>query len=218
MKTKSLFAILLLFAVILFTGCKGEEPLFTGGKGVYVVGYEHESVVAKLWKDGVQQKLLLKERNWSVANSVFVSGNDVYIVGWETEMTISAALWKNGIKQNFPDGHEANSVYVSGKDVYVAGSGNEGDGVVAVLWKNGVRQKLSNLLWSEANSVFVSGNDVYVAGREYEGDVALAVLWKNGVKQKLSDEYSVANSVFVSGNDVYVAGGERTQNKYSATL
>jgi len=140
---------------------------------------------------------------------------DVYVAGYvsnNTDGTIFATVWKNGVAQTLtvrtslkgemPNSSWANSVYVAGNDVYVAGALPDGQiGRRATIWKNGVAQQLGGE--SNANSIFVAGSNVYVAGL----DNWFPVLWKNGVAQQLGTNYDDdARSVFVSGSDVYVAG------------
>ena len=69
------------------------HSVFVAGNDVYVAG-STEGYQAKLWKNGVEQKLTNK--SGSAAYSVFVSGNDVYVAGWEEGY---ATLWKNGVAQ-----------------------------------------------------------------------------------------------------------------------
>jgi len=69
------------------------HSVFVSGNDVYVAG-STESNRAKLWKNGVEQKLT--DESGSAAYSVFVSGNDVYVAGW---IGGYATLWKNGVPQ-----------------------------------------------------------------------------------------------------------------------
>ncbi|MDR1876280.1 MAG: Ig-like domain-containing protein [Flavobacteriaceae bacterium] len=184
------------------TNGKTGSCVLTVAPDVYVAGYD--GLTPMLWKNGVVQDSTthLGMHLGGMAHSVYVSGNDVYVAGNYD----NAVLYKNGVKQTFPNADKgvAHSVFVSGTDVYVAGFNVSGSHKrVAVLWKNGVLQDLTDGTdYAYAHSVFVSGSDVYVAGEEnYK-----PVLWKNGVKQALSTNVGEASSVFVSDDDVYVAG------------
>jgi len=172
---------------------------------------------ATLWKNGVIQSQLVRNRSTSEANAVFVTGADVYVSGIEQIRTDTGGdyvlLYKNALLQhiNIPYGitPQVTSITVSGGDVYITGmeisskyeNGNWKYYAAAVLWKNGTAQYLSDASYSAANSVCVSGDDVYVAGSE----LGRAVLWKNGVAQYLNDS-GTAKSVFIANGDVYVAG------------
>lgn len=178
------------------------NDIFVSDGDVYVVGFENN--VARLWKNGVLQELIVDISKPSSASGVYVSGDDVYVTGSKT--------WKNG---HVLYGHESgsgNSIFVSEGDIYVAGT----QGHDAVVWKNGVAQELPGRDGggdTSANSVYVSESDVYVAGwngffSDRGTEFLIAVLWKNGVEIQLTDmeNEAEANSVFVSGTDVYVAG------------
>gem|GEM_PF-1084053 len=86
------------------------NSVFVSGKNVYVAGTDEERGTAKLWKNGVEQKLT--NSRGSDAFSVFVSGNDVYVAGWENGF---ATLWKNGAAQKLLDVRSvfATSVFVN---------------------------------------------------------------------------------------------------------
>ena len=141
-----------------FLSGEGSQALsvYVADEDVYVAGYTLVRMsgvwgyyrYVTVWKNGVPQFLAEGGQNTSTkAHSVFVSGNDVYVVG---SIDNSAALWKNGVKQNLT-GSAAYSVFVSSNDVYVAGTDNK----QAVLWKNGVKQILIDGDKANANSVFV---------------------------------------------------------------
>ena len=204
------------------------QSVYISGNDIYMAGYGSG---AKLWKNGVVQKL-----DGHIAYSVFVSGGDVYVVGEKVvresygfggrgmpAIITAAILWKNGSEQYLTDGTNtayAASVFVSGEDVYVAGSHNS-----PTVWKNGFEQKLSDAPFhGRVTSIYVSGKDVYVTG-DFQHSVQqeakqIAMLWKNGVEQKLTDETNnaFASSVFVSGYDVYVSGYEYIAGKQVATI
>jgi len=133
--------------------------VYVSENNVYVVGYVYvrKSGVwdywrcVTLWINGAAQYLTRSDNYSDEAYSVFVSGNDVYVAG---KLDNSAALWKNGVKQNLTgtsNNSAAYSVFVSSNDVYVAGTDNK----QAVLWKNGVKQILIDGDKANANSVFV---------------------------------------------------------------
>jgi len=204
--------------------------VYVSGENVYVAGYEKRKIVlipgmssdimfAKLWKNGIEQKLELPDRGVnaedSKAVSVFVSGEDVYVTG-ENGSAYRLKLWKNGIAQFLSDENlstESFSVFVSGEDIYRAGIEHHKEGFFtnAKLWKNDIEQNLivrENI--SGATAVFVSNEDVYVVGSEFneESNEGYATLWKNGKEKRLSKKYTTANSVFVLNKNVYVVGEE----------
>ena len=144
-------------------------------------------------------------------------GKDVYAVGYGYRGNNQvAALWKNGITAEFPDGSvRFYSVYVFENDVYVAGTQfNENNESIPTIWKNGVPTFLSEGgIRSFAKSVFVSENDIYVAGL----DDGVVTVWKNGVATSLTEGNQTVDvfSLYISGNDVYVAGAEGDENNIS---
>ena len=166
-------------------------------------------------------------RLWTTNLTVGTFVSDVYVSGsYSDGSNYIAAVWKNGVKTDFPGGNGsgANSVYASGGSIYVAGYyGNTDDNGIAAIWISSdggssfVKKDLPDQGTEDASasSIYVNGNNVYVAGYYTDDSVPIAAVWisSNGgssfVKKDLPDQGDAdagADSIYVSGSNVYVAG------------
>jgi hypothetical protein len=98
-----------------FTRNLGDKvaPSYGSGKDMYVAGtFKNNNNKAKLWKNGVEQKLEVFENPESLqeintnAQFVFVSGSDVYVFGARdaykaggTNYPSAYIIWKNGVAE-----------------------------------------------------------------------------------------------------------------------
>jgi len=188
------------------------SALFVSDGDVYVAGHgnfftegEGLKFKAKLWKNGIEEKLETgKEPNFY---SVFVSDGDVYVGGSNDR---EAALWKNGKLETISNSKEYSDVrcvYISGNDIYLAGHIDFNHGR---LWKNGIEQNLLDAANASIfYSIFIIGEDVFLAGYEIIvenlGDgfgygYFKAYLYRNGKKLNLDLGHnfdSEAYSIFV---------------------
>jgi hypothetical protein len=194
----------------------------TGGRGVYVAGYEilykigADSLttstgtprIAKIWKDG--SPVNMSDGTYdAVANAVYANGTDVYAAGFELNKDgiQVATIWKNGVATRLGDGKNnsvANGVVLSGNDVYAAGNVTTGDNTVGTLWKNGAASAINGCRL--AYSLFVENTNIYVAGQDA---ALLPAFWKNGTMTELlhsQNQDDPAQTVFVDNNVVYVGG------------
>ena len=151
--------------------------------------------VARIWKNGVEQKLVSRLENEvevecynAYAHQVFVVGDDVYVVGQHKN------IYDIGLGAN--------------KEVYLLKNIDKQEPKIAItLWENGVGKDITDGTCDAfVESIFVYANDVYIVGYEYNAQgKSEAKLWKNGVAQNLQDG-KYAYSVFVYGENIYVAG------------
>jgi hypothetical protein len=212
MKTsRTVFKVFLLLSILITAfSCKKDDDkdinTFTGGPGVYVIGYidfPDTTFGARVWKDGKEIKLV----TGSFANAITTSGNDVYIGGIDNDF--KPVYWKNGIK-TVMDAPPTRAVYVNGiavqgPDVFVSGSYFDSKTYVPIYWKNGkinlLPYKPSFYAAKETNAIIVQGSDVYILG---ESDNK-GVYWKNGVLVNIPNAIEVYDMA-ISGNDIYITG------------
>lgn len=216
----------LLFAVVLFYGCKKSEvtkvdPLPTTptakDQDIYISGvfhFEKQNDAPGYWINGVkvlfQDVEFLQTTGIAVApagvsevdvDTVYVTGSNGYLDFEAGLLFTQAAYWRGDSMTGLTDlGYSyATSIALSGNHVYIAGIANGRFGLNrygAVYWKDNQMVKL-NSPNSVATGIAVSGNDVYVSGDNG--------YWKNGAFVTITGALNVTG-ITVSGNDVYTVG------------
>lgn len=145
--------------------------------------YQH----AQCWKNG---QLIFREKETSVAMSIFIHKNDIYMAGY-LETNLTPCYWKNGARVDLPGEKAiARSIFVTDNHVYASGTIDN----QAVYWKDGEAIFLTTEgTYSMANSIFVKGGDVHVAGYEH-GHPAY---WKNDVRVSVEHDDKLGQVLFV---------------------
>lgn len=183
---------------------------------LYVAGYVNNGGIniAKYWKNGIENPLIIGSSMDSFANAIYADNNNVYVAGIQDNM---ARYWKNNeLAVNLSNVYRvgsAEAIIAVGSDVYIAGYEAGDVDFGAKYWKNNAAFPLTDgSRQAKATAIAVKDNDIYIAG--YEADAinlqSIAKYWKNGIAIPLSDgsRQAEALAITVVGSAVYVAGYE----------
>jgi len=122
--------------------------IFAANGNVYVAGSVCDPTPRPtLWVNNVPQRLPVPAgTEWfgGKAFRVFVSGSDVYVLGTYSDGQKGVyTVWKNNVRQDYPDRFIPLEIFVHGQDVYIIGVELDanGNGGPRKLWKNGAKQQ-----------------------------------------------------------------------------